>query len=481
MKINQVTDFNRNQTLSRLKINQSTDINRIILRHELDNTSNNINYYQNFFCIRKVRDIILISIILSIILSLIIFLIEYYSKENNKAIIFKQNLNNTNELDGYYIPKDRISNPIYKICSIDKCKKCYGNSLNDTCISCFDSYKPIIDENNKTVSCQYIEDNNITIKERSNLEDKTGATIEEITDTFQNNHATTIEKIEETTQEIKYKAGTTILEITEITQEIKYKAATTIEEIAETTQEIKNKVDTTIEEIKETTQNINYIVETTIEENIETTQELKYKTASTYSDIKTDNLNHNINYSTENEQKIIQESFNIQNQDIISYAILKYETNQLNEQIQLLSNKTEDSIKQGFFNRENSKFNLIDIEKNISIKSYNYTFDNIGTHLKKLEFKENIYDFSYMFYKCNNLIAITENFLANNVINFKGMFKGCSSLKYIENIQEWNVSQVVDFSYMFANCYSLNDINNLSSWNTSKGINFNNMFFNCFL
>ena len=400
MEINQVTDFNRNQTLSRLKINQSTDINRIILRHELDNTSNNINYYQNFFCIRKVRDIILISIILSIILSLIIFLIEYYSKENNKAIIFKQNLNNTNELDGYYIPKDRISNPIYKICSIDKCKKCYGNSLNDTCISCFDSYKPIIDENNKTVSCQYIEDNNITIKERSNLEDKTGATIEEITDTFQNNHATTIEKIEETTQEIKYKAGTTILEITEITQEIKYKAATTIEEIAETTQEIKNKVDTTIEEIKETTQEQKYNVETTIGK------------------IKNDNINYNLIYSTENEQKTVQETFNIQKQDIISFAILIYETNQLNEEIQLLSNKTEDNIKQGFFTRENSKFNLIDLEKNISIKSSNYIFDSIGRHLIKLEFKENITDFSYMFYECNNLIAIAENFLVNNATNF---------------------------------------------------------------
>ena len=334
MEINQVTDFNRNQTLSRLKINQSTDINRIILRHELDNTSNNINNYQNFFCIRKVRDIILISIIISIILSLIIFLIEYYSKENNKAIIFKQNLNNTNELDGYYIPKDRLSNPIYKICSIDKCKKCYGNSLNDTCISCFDSYKPIIDENNKIVSCQYIEDNNITIKERSNLEDKTGATIEEITDTFQNKHAATIEKIEE------------------ITQKIKYKAATTIEEISETTQEIKNKVETTD------------------------------------SNINIDNINYNIIYSTENEQKTVQETFIIQNHDIISFAILKYETTQLNEEIQLLSNKTEDNFKQGFFIRENSKFNLIDIEKNISIKSYNYTFDNIGTHLIKLEFKK---------------------------------------------------------------------------------------------
>ena len=421
MEINQVTDFNRNQTLSRLKINQSTDINRIILRHELDNTSNNINNYQNFFCIRKIRDIILISIIISIILSLIIFFKEYYSKKENKAIIFKQNINNTDELEGYYIPKDRLSNPIYKICSIDKCKKCYGNSLNDTCISCFDSYKPIIDENNKIVSCQYIEDNNITLKESNNLEDITGSILEEIIETSQNKATTNIEEIKETTQEIKYNIETTI------------------EEIKETTQEIKNKVETTIW------------------------------------DIKTDN----INYSIENEQKTIQESFNIQNQDIFYFAILIYETTQLNEEIKLLSNKTDDNIKQGFFTRENSNFNLIDIEKNISIKSSNYIFDNIGRHLIKLEFKENITDFSYMFYDCKNLIAITENFLINNAVNLKSMFKGCSSLKYIENIQEWNVSQVVDFSYMFANCYSLNDINNLSFWDTSKGINFNNMFFNC--
>ena len=161
MEINKVTNINGNQTLSHLKIKQNIDLNQIIVNNELHNNPNSINY-KIFFCIRKIRDIILISIIISIILSLIIFFKEYYSKKENKAIIFKQNINNTDELEGYYIPKDRLSNPIYKICSIDKCKKCYGNSLNDTCISCFDSYKPIIDENNKIVSCQYIEDNDIT-------------------------------------------------------------------------------------------------------------------------------------------------------------------------------------------------------------------------------------------------------------------------------------------------------------------------------
>ena len=119
MKINQVTDFNRNQTLSSGNINQRLDINLIIDRHESLNNSNSINY-KIFLYIRR---IILFYIIISIILSLIIFFIQYYSKKDKKTIIFKQYINNTNELDGYYIPKDRISNPIYKICSIDKCKK----------------------------------------------------------------------------------------------------------------------------------------------------------------------------------------------------------------------------------------------------------------------------------------------------------------------------------------------------------------------
>ena len=419
MEIKKITNVNSNQTLNQLKINQSMDLNEIIVKREFQNNFNNNINYKIFSFIKRIRDVILIFVILSIISALIIFVIGYFSKNEKNAMIFKQNIINTKEIDGYYIPKDRLSNPIYKICSIDKCKKCYGNSINDTCISCFDSYKPIIDENNKIVSCQYIESNNITIKKSGIIEDKNETTFDEIIETSQK------------------KAGITIEEITESTQEINYKIGITIEEVRETTQEMKYKVGTTIKGIIETTQNINY------------------KAGKTDSDIKTDDINYDIIYSTEIEQKTNRETYRIQNTDIISYAILIYETTLLNEEIKLLSNKTNNNSEQGFYIRENSKFKLIDLEKNISIKSSNYIFDNIGRHLIKLEFKENITDFSYMFYECKNLIAITENFSANDAITLKSMFKGCSSLIYIENLQEWNVSQVTDFSYMFANCYSL--------------------------
>ena len=112
-------------------------------------------------------------------------------------------------------------------------------------------------------------------------------------------------------------------------------------------------------------------------------------------------------------------------------AILIYKTNQLNEKINLISNKSNDNNKLGFYTRERTKFNLIDLEKNIYINSSDYTFENIGTHLVKLEFKENIKDFSFMFYECKNLVSINDNFNVEESIIFKSMFNGCKSLTYI--------------------------------------------------
>ena len=133
------------ETLRHLKTNKGLDIKQIIIKYNLnENIDNNQNY---FFFIKKLRRIILLSIILSIIISLIFFLIFNYRKRNNRKLIsLKRNVNNTDDIDGYYIPKDISLNPYYKKCSVVNCKKCYGNSYNDICLSCLNFYIPLKNE-----------------------------------------------------------------------------------------------------------------------------------------------------------------------------------------------------------------------------------------------------------------------------------------------------------------------------------------------
>ena len=56
---------------------------------------------------------------------------------------------------GYYLPEDDISRKKCKICSIENCKKCYGNLDSDICESCLSSFFPLY-ENNKIKKCEII-------------------------------------------------------------------------------------------------------------------------------------------------------------------------------------------------------------------------------------------------------------------------------------------------------------------------------------
>ena len=167
----------RNETLRNLKINKSIGIERVFVNHDIiNNNFYNINNksFINYFCVRKIKGIILILLVASVIVGIIVFGVFYFIKVNKKstAILLKQNITNINDKDGYYIPKDITLNTIYKKCSGDNCKKCYGNSNNDICISCNKSYEPIYDENNKIISCKYNpqkEDKNLTIKDSDKI------------------------------------------------------------------------------------------------------------------------------------------------------------------------------------------------------------------------------------------------------------------------------------------------------------------------
>ena len=56
-----------------------------------------------------------------------------------------------------------------------------------------------------------------------------------------------------------------------------------------------------------------------------------------------------------------------------------------------------------------------------------------------------------------------------NIIDFSGMFFGCSSLSNLKPIENWNVSNGIDFSFMFSECSSLSDLKPIENWNVSNG------------
>ena len=155
MKLNKLNNI---ETSNRLKAHKSIYINKIIVEKNLNNNIYHINNNKSnkFFYIGKIRNIILFSITTSIIIGAILFYAYYVLEINNKTLkSYKHIKNNTIDIDGYYIPKDKLSNPYYKKCSVESCKKCYGNSYNDTCIACFNSYDPLLNENSQIVTCKY--------------------------------------------------------------------------------------------------------------------------------------------------------------------------------------------------------------------------------------------------------------------------------------------------------------------------------------
>ena len=58
------------------------------------------------------------------------------------------------------------------------------------------------------------------------------------------------------------------------------------------------------------------------------------------------------------------------------------------------------------------------------------------------------------------------------VKDFSYMFKGCSSLKDIKALQNWNVSEGNNFTGMLIDCYSLSDISPLLKWNNLTNFRF---------
>ena len=56
------------------------------------------------------------------------------------------------------------------------------------------------------------------------------------------------------------------------------------------------------------------------------------------------------------------------------------------------------------------------------------------------------------------------------------MFLGCSSLKSLPDISNWDTKNVTDMSYMFSYCSSLKSLPDISKWTLKKNLNRDYMF-----
>ena len=110
-------NINKNETSRHLGLKKiNIDINKS--KHKFNNKYNayKSHIFKNFFCFKKIKIIILLLISLLTIFGIVIFLILYFSNKNEKKTLkVQQDISQIN-LDGKYIPKDRLNFQDIKNC-----------------------------------------------------------------------------------------------------------------------------------------------------------------------------------------------------------------------------------------------------------------------------------------------------------------------------------------------------------------------------
>ena len=114
-----------------------------------------------------------------------------------------------------------------------------------------------------------------------------------------------------------------------------------------------------------------------------------------------------------------------------------------------------------------------------------YRFNNVNFTATTSPYSTTLFDIgselteaTQMFYGCEGLTKITE-FPDTSKTSFMGeMFKNCRNLTYIDDINNWDVSNVVLMYQMFNGCDSFSYVD-LSNWNAPKVTNLSEMFNSC--
>lgn len=125
------------------------------------------------------------------------------------------------------------------------------------------------------------------------------------------------------------------------------------------------------------------------------------------------------------------------------------------------------------------KINKMEVDDVEVSPSLTYQFPRVGTHTVRYYFDKNATSLSGMF---NGITTLKRcEFLDTdewNILSFRIMFQGCTSLQSLAGYQELDTSNVQDFTAMFNRCSSLVSLD-LSAWNTAEVKNMQGMFISC--
>ena len=93
----------------------------------------------------------------------------------------------------------------------------------------------------------------------------------------------------------------------------------------------------------------------------------------------------------------------------------------------------------------------------------------------------NVNNINGMFSGCSSLKSLPDisNWNTGNIINMNEVFSGCSSLKTLPDISKWNIENVTSMNGMFSFCSSLEKLPNISKWKANCIINMKGLFFDC--
>ena len=105
-------------------------------------------------------------------------------------------------------------------------------------------------------------------------------------------------------------------------------------------------------------------------------------------------------------------------------------------------------------------------------------FDTIGIHLIKIIFRKKLYDCSFLFNNCVNIVEVDlSNFDCSQVTSCESMFDNCQSLNKI-NLGKLDFGLSKNFKSMFKECKNLGNID-VSNFNTKNSTTFEGMFCGC--
>ena len=223
-------------------------------------------------------------------------------------------------------------------------------------------------------------------------------------------------------------------------------------------------------------------------------QNKNYEILKNLNEINDDNIveeiNHIINYETKRKAYNILNIYNkmkeYNNEITINYKLNEKLKNQKSNK-----NNNKKVIEEEIFlfgpafveNNKNIckiifKEELFDLTQKFKINYNNLDSDFLEIKLKGIQ---KIQKMEQMFKECSSLLSVPDidKWDISKFTDLHGLFFGCSSLVSLPDLTIWNTENIKDFSHLFSGCSSLISLPDLSKWNSENVNNLSGMFTDC--